>query len=205
MIESLMEPVKHFITSHIEQAGYPTIVILMALESANIPIPSEIILPFAGFLVSRGDLNFHAVAFAGAIGCVLGSVPSYLLGKHLGRGYLERFGSRVMISHKQLELADHWMAKYGNATAFFSRLLPVVRTFISLPMGVTNAPIRPFIILTFLGSWIWSYFLTYVGLKLGDHWEQLGPIWHKFDAVIIAILIVGTLGSAWHHIKSAKD
>ena len=200
----MIDFLKQLITEHIDGAGYPAVLILMALESANIPIPSEIILPFAGFLVSRGDLNFHLVAIIGALGCVLGSVPSYLLGRSLGRTYLDRYGYRLMISQKQLVLVDGWMQKYGNATAFFSRLLPVVRTFISLPMGVAKAPFIPFVLLTFLGSWIWSYILTYIGVTLGKNWETLGPIWHRFDAVIIILILFVVGGSIWHHLRLAK-
>ena len=199
-----MELLKQLITSNIATAGYPAIIALMGLESANIPVPSELVMPFAGFLVAQGHLNIHLVALAGAVGCLIGSVLSYLLGKHLGRAFIEQHGHRVMISQKQLELADKWMQSYGNATAFFSRLLPVVRTFISLPMGVARAPFLPFIVLTFIGSWIWSYVLAYVGFVLGDHWEALAPIWHRFDIVIVAVILVTVIGGAYHHMRPSK-
>ena len=200
----MIDFLKNLITENIAHVGYPAVLVLMALESANIPIPSELILPFAGILVSRGELNVHVVAVIGALGCVLGSVPSYLLGRRLGRTYLDRYGYRFLISQKQLTLVDEWMQQYGSATAFFSRLLPVVRTFISLPMGVAKAPMIPFVLLTFLGSWIWSYILTLIGVTLGKNWETLGPIWHRFDAVIIILILLVVGGSIGHHLRAAR-
>lgn len=192
-----------WVTENITTFGYSAVVLLMALESANIPIPSEVILPFAGFLVFRGQFNFHLMALAGAAGCLLGSVISYFIGKKLGRFILLKYGKWLLISKKQVELGDAWMKKYGNLTSFFSRLLPVVRTFISFVIGIWKAPFAPFAVLTFLGSWIWSYVLVYVGYKLGENWGVLRPIWEKFDIAIVVVIVAFIAVYIYHHWREA--
>jgi membrane protein DedA with SNARE-associated domain len=193
-----------FITDHIAQFGYAGIVLLMGLESANIPIPSEVTLTFAGFLVSQGKLNLHLAAFAGALGCLLGSIPSYWIGKRLGRAVVDKYGKWFLLGPRQVALGDRWMSKYGNSTAFFSRLLPVVRTFISFIAGIWKAPFWTFVLLTFIGSLIWSYALVYVGYVLGENWNVLRPIWEKFDIAIIALVLGALVGYAWYHVKQNK-
>ncbi len=179
--------------------------LLMAIESCNIPLPSEAVLPFAGILVNKGVMNFHVAAIFGAIGCVLGSIPSYYLGYFGGRPFVEKYGKYFLISHKDLEEADAWVDKYGDWAFFLCRMLPVVRTFISLPAGILRARKRTFFTLTFLGSLIWCYLLVYVGVKMGENMEALKHIWHKFDAVIIiACLILGIL-YVYKHFKHLKE
>ena len=199
---NMIQALSNWIIENISLFGYSAVVFLMALESANIPVPSEVVLPFAGFLVFRGQLNFHLAALAGAVGCLLGSVASYYLGKKLGRLFVQKYGKWFFIGPKQFELGDRWMKKYGNFTAFFSRLLPVVRTFISLVMGILEAPFFPFAILTFVGSWIWSYLLVYLGYALGEHWETLHPLWQKFDVAIVSLAVIGIGFYIFHHIKN---
>ncbi len=179
--------------------------LLMAIESCNIPLPSEAVLPFAGILVNKGVMNFHVAAIFGAIGCVLGSIPSYYLGYFGGRPFVEKYGKYFLVSHKDLEEADAWVDKYGDWAFFLCRMLPVVRTFISLPAGILRARKRTFFTLTFLGSLIWCYLLVYVGVKMGENMETLKHIWHKFDAVIIiACLILGIL-YVYKHFKHLKE
>lgn len=179
--------------------------LLMAIESCNIPLPSEAVLPFAGILVNKGVMNFHVAAIFGAIGCVLGSIPSYYLGYFGGRPFVEKYGKYFLVSHKDLEEADAWVDKYGDWAFFICRMLPVVRTFISLPAGILRARKRTFFTLTFLGSLIWCYLLVYVGIKMGENMEALKHIWHKFDAVIIiACLILGCL-YIYKHVKYLKE
>ena len=179
--------------------------LLMAIESCNIPLPSEAVLPFAGILVNKGVMNFHVAAIFGAIGCVLGSIPSYYLGYFGGRPFVEKYGKYFLVSHKDLEEADAWVDKYGDWAFFLCRMLPVVRTFISLPAGILKARKRTFFTLTFLGSLIWCYLLVYVGVKMGENMEALKHIWHKFDAVIIiACLILGIL-YVYKHFKHLKE
>ncbi len=191
------------ITHDIAAWGYLAVVVLMALESANIPIPSEVTLTFAGFLVSQDKADLHLMALAGACGCLLGSLPSYALGLWLGRPFLERYGKWFFVSPKQIALGDRWMEKYGNSTAFFSRLLPVVRTFISFIAGMWKAPVLTFAVLTFIGSLIWSYVLVFIGVKLGDNWAILHPYWQKFEIFIIIFILGSILGYAWYHWKEA--
>ena len=179
--------------------------LLMAIESCNIPLPSEAVLPFAGILVNKGVMNFHVAAIFGAIGCVLGSIPSYYLGYFGGRPFVEKYGKYFLVSHKDLEEADAWVDKYGDWAFFLCRMLPVIRTFISLPAGILRARKRTFFTLTFLGSLIWCYLLVYIGVKMGENMEALKHIWHKFDAVIIiACLILGIL-YVYKHFKHLKE
>ena len=158
-LDAFIAPVIHSIQTTISHFGPMGIAALMAIESANIPLPSEAILPFAGYLVSIKVLNFHIAAFAGAFGCLLGSIPSYYIGYFGGRPFVEKYGKWFLISKKDLETADKWSQKYGDISFFICRMLPVVRTFISLPAGILKANFPRFITYTFLGSLIWSYIL----------------------------------------------
>lgn len=195
MIEFIIEKLTVFIVFFVSQLGYAGTVILMALESCNIPIPSEVILPYAGFLVSQGQMNLHLAAFAGGLGCLLGSMVSYWLGKRLGRPILWKYGKWLLLSHHEIEKADKFIARYGDLTYFFSRLMPVVRTFISFIAGVSRGNFLKFCLYTFLGSWIWSYVLVYFGVVLGDHWNNIGPWWDKFQGAIILLIL---LAIGWH-------
>ena len=204
-VDALIAPVIHYIQTTISSFGALGIAGLMAVESANIPLPSEAILPFAGYLVSIKMLNFHVAAFAGACGCLVGSIPSYYLGYFGGRPFIEKYGKWFLISKKDLEIADKWSQKYGDISFFICRMLPVVRTFISLPAGILKANLPRFIIYTFLGSLIWSYVLVFVGLKLGEHREELTAIWHKFDYSIIGVLFVLFSLYVYRHVKHLKE
>jgi len=161
----------------------------MALESALIPIPSEIIMPFAGFLVWEGTFSFMTVVLWGALGNLAGSIIAYFLGFYGGRPLLEKYGKYILISHKEIELADNWFKKYGNFSIFISRMLPVVRTFISLPAGIARMPFWKFSLYTFLGSLPWAFFLTYLGIISGENWKNLEIYFRKFDWLIIIIII----------------
>lgn len=200
-----MEFVSSWIIEHIETFGYLAIFVLMALESANIPIPSEITLPFAGFLVSRQQLDFHLAAFMGAIGCLFGSMVSYGLGKWLGRTFLERYGAWFGMGSVQIALGDRWMSQYGNFAAFFSRLLPVVRTFISFIAGIWSSPFPSFCLLTFIGSWIWSYLLVYAGVVLGSYWSTLHAYGQSADIGIVGAILVGFIAYLWWHWKEISN
>ncbi|OGH95768.1 MAG: alkaline phosphatase [Candidatus Melainabacteria bacterium RIFOXYA12_FULL_32_12] len=204
-LDTILVPIIHYIETTISNLGPFGVVILMAIESANIPLPSEAILPFAGYLVSKGIMNFHVACFAGAFGCVVGSVPSYYLGYFGGRPFVEKYGKWFLISKRDLEIADRWTEKYGDISFFICRMLPVVRTFISLPAGILRAHFPRFIAYTFIGSLIWSYFLVYVGVKLGEHREQLKDLWHKFDYAIVGILLVLFAIYVYRHIKHLKE
>ncbi len=178
---------------------------IMALESCNVPIPSEATLPFAGYLVSKGELNFHAAAWAGAIGCLLGSIPSYYIGYFGGRKFIEKYGKYFFVSQSDLQNADSWVEKYGDWAFFLCRMLPIIRTFISLPAGILKAKKRFFFTMTFLGSLIWCYALIYVGTKLGEHIDDILPLWHKFDEVIIITCFILGFYYIFHHFRKVQE
>ncbi len=205
VLDPILMPVIGFIEEVISAAGPWGVAILMAIESCNIPLPSEAILPFAGYLVSKGVMNIHTASFAGAIGCVIGSIPSYYLGYWGGRPFIEKYGKWFLISKKDLEQADKWSQKYGEWAFFICRMLPVVRTFISLPAGILRANFPIFIVLTFLGSLVWSYFLVYVGIKFGQNMEVFSKIWHKFDIAIVAVCVIGFVWYLQHHFKNLRE
>src|SRR3954462_12819178 len=144
----------------------------MAIESACIPLPSEVIMPFSGYLVYTGRFNLWIVAAMGALGCNLGSALAYWIGYRGGRPLVEKYGAYILLSKTELDLADKFFARWGSATVFFSRLLPVIRTFIALPAGVAHMPQGRFHIYTFLGSFPWCWALAWVGMKLGEHWDS---------------------------------
>jgi len=181
--------------------GYLAVILMMAIESANIPLPSEAIMPTAGFLVQQHKMNLHLAALAGAVGCVLGSVPSYFLGLKGGRPFLAKYGRYLLLREKDMEAADKWVDKHGDLAFLFCRMLPVVRTFISFPAGVLKAHFGMFVGYTFLGSLIWCYFLTWVGIFFGDHMEVFTDIWHKFDLAIVAICVAGFGWYLYRHLK----
>ena len=198
----------NFISHIYSLIGWPGVVALMAVESACIPVPSEIIMPLAGWmLIQAKSLNvaFTLVAGAyGALGNTIGSAVAYGVGMWGGRPFLERFGKYILISRHDLEQADRWFTKRGNWSVFISRLLPVVRTFISLPAGIARMKFIPFLIYTFIGSFIWSTGLAYGGYKLGEHWEQLRDIMRPFDPLVIAIVVIFMALYIYRHIRHAK-
>ena len=204
MIAQLIEILASFIIYIISSSGYLGIILLMGIESACIPLPSEIIMPFSGYLVFRGDFGLWEVGLAGAFGCLVGSVPAYYLGLYGGRPLIERYGKYVLISQRDLDLADRWFTRYGDLAIFFSRLLPVVRTFISFPAGVARMNFTRFVIYTFIGSFPWCLGLAYIGMKLGQNWNTLGVYFHRFDIVIGGLIALGVIYYLWHHWKGRR-
>jgi len=207
MIAKIIEYLSYFIVSVISALGYSGVVLLMAIESACIPLPSEIIMPFSGYLVSRGEMNLWGVGIAGAVGCVLGSLVAYWVGMYGGRPLIEKYGRYILLSRHDLDLADRWFAKYGEAIVFISRLLPAIHTFIAFPAGVARMNLTKFIIYTFAGSLPWCLALAYAGQKLGEQWNKddtLKTWFHRFDFLIG---IVGVLAVVWwvrRHIKHSR-
>ncbi len=190
MVEKLLTWLSALVISVIASLGYGGVVLLMAIESACIPLPSEVIMPFSGYLVSTGRFGLQAVAIAGAVGCLLGSYVAYFVGATGGRQAFEKYGRYVLISPHELEIADHFFARRGSATVFVARLLPVVRTFIAFPAGVARMELWRFSLYTLLGSYLWCLALAYAGMKLGQHWRELAPYFHRFDNVIGVLLIL---------------
>lgn len=196
-LSSLLEMVVEHLVAFIADLGYWGIAIGMAIESANVPLPSEVILPFGGYLVSIGRLDFFGAVMAGTIGGTVGSIISYFLGLWGGRPFLLRYGRYIGISRHHLEMAERWFQRYGEATVFFTRLMPVVRTFISLPAGISAMNFPRFVIYTFLGSLPWSLFLTYLGLKMGQHWEDLKYWFHRFDLLVVLLVVLALAVYVW--------
>lgn len=204
MLEKLITLVAVWIISVISALGYGGIVLLMAIESACIPLPSEIIMPFSGYLVFKGELLFWGVALAGAVGCVLGSIPAYYLGMYGGRPLVERYGRWLLISHHDLALADRWFERHGEIIIFIGRLLPAVRTFIAFPAGIARMHLGKFMFYTFIGSLIWCALLTYAGMKMGEHWKQLEVYFHEFHMVLVAAAVIFAVWYVRRHLRSLK-
>jgi membrane protein DedA with SNARE-associated domain len=170
--------------------GYLGIFLAMAIESCCIPLPSELIMPLAGFLAFQNRLNLAGDTLAGALGCVAGSMVAYWIGATGGRALLLRYGRYVLISHHDADRADEFFARHGDITIFLTRLMPIVRTFISLPAGIARMDVRKFAIYTFLGSLIWCFVLALAGYKLGEHWRDVGSTLHKYDVLIAVIFVI---------------
>ena len=204
MTEKILAFLVPWVTGIISHIGYPGVALLMAIESACIPLPSEIIMPFAGYLVYTGRFHLFWVATAGAIGCNIGSAVAYWIGAYGGRPLVERFGSYVLLSRRDLDRTTKFFERYGAITVLVGRLLPVVRTFIALPAGVARMPQLRFRIYTFVGSWPWCLALAYAGAKLGDAWNtdpRLKNVLHRADAAILAVLAVLFVWFIWTHWK----
>jgi membrane protein DedA with SNARE-associated domain len=193
-----------FIIGAISSLGYTGIVLLMAIESACIPLPSEIIMPFAGYLVYRGELDLWLVAAAGAFGCVLGSLLAYWVGAVGGRPLAEKYGRYILVSAHDLQTADRWFQRRGDIIILVGRLLPLVRTFIALPAGVARMPLLKFILYTFIGSFIWCWALAWIGVRLGERWHALEPWFHRFDALIVIAVLLGCAWYVWRHLRHMR-
>jgi membrane protein DedA with SNARE-associated domain len=198
-IEAIITVLTRFVINTISRFGYTGILVTMAIESACIPLPSEIIMPFSGYLVTTGQFTMWKVTLAGAVGNVLGSVVAYYAGVWGGRPFMERYGPYILVSNKDLDKADRWFARYGEAAVFFSRMLPVVRTFISLPAGIARMNFPRFVLFTFLGALPWCYLLAYIGVKMGEQWEHLRAYFHQFDIVIGLCLALAISYFLWSH------
>jgi membrane protein DedA with SNARE-associated domain len=170
----------------------------MTLESACTPVPSEIVMPFSGFAAQRGDLDFFLVGLVGSLGCLAGSIISYILGFYLVRPMLEKYGQYVLIKKHEIELADKWFKQYGVKVVFIARLLPIIRTFISLPAGITGMDFKKFSFYSFIGSIPWCYALAYAGVILGDNWSLIENYWIYFDVLTVVGIIVVAVYVGYH-------
>jgi membrane protein DedA with SNARE-associated domain len=196
-----------FTTGVISTLSYGGVVLLMAIESACIPLPSEIVMPFAGYLVYLGRFSLAGVALAGAVGCIVGSVPAYYLGQYGGRPVVERYGRYVLIARHDLDLADRLFARYGSWVVLAGRLLPVIRTFIAFPAGVARMNMTRFVLFTFVGSYPWCYALAWIGMKLGERWDRdprLKAVFHRFDLAIGLLIASGVVLFVWHKLRSSR-
>ena len=177
----------------INYLGYWGVFTAMTLESACIPIPSEVIMPFAGFAVFEGKMTLWGITIVGALGNLVGSLIAYYVGLKGGRPLLEKYGKYVLITHRDLDRADHWFERYGHEAVFISRFLPGIRTFISLPAGIADMDIKKFSIYTLAGSLIWSFVLGYIGVLLGPQWDTIKGYFHILDIIVVIGVIAGIL------------
>lgn len=207
MFEKIIAALAVFTVGVIRAGGYWGVMLLMAIESACIPLPSEIIMPFAGYLVSTGEFNIYLAATAGALGCNLGSILAYEAGKRGGRPFVERWGKYILVGADELDAADRFFARWGSLAVLVGRLLPVIRTFIAFPAGVARMRIVPFHVYTFVGSWPFCFALALVGRELGEVWNndpRLKAFFHQADLFIgLVLLALGGL-YVWHRINGIR-
>ena len=214
MTEHILASLVQFVIWVISSTGYAGVAFLMGVESACIPLPSEIIMPFAGYVVLIGKfgagntwIGLLWVATAGAIGCNLGSVVAYWIGALGGRPLVERYGRYVLMSRHDLDRMTHYFERYGSITVLLGRLLPVVRTFIAFPAGIARMPQLRFHVYTFVGSWPWCFALAYVGMRLGDKWNtdpSFHAWFHRFHLAVELALVAAVVWFVWVHIKRLK-
>ena len=207
MIEKILAALAGFAIAVISAMGYSGIVLLMAIESACIPLPSEIIMPFAGYLVAQGKFTLIGAATAAAIGENIGAALAYELGKRGGRPLIERYGHYLLIDTHHLAQADRFFARFGSIAALVGRLLPIIRTFIAFPAGIARMNRVTFHLYTTLGSWPWCFGLAWVGMKLGAKWDsdpRVRAAFHSADAVIVVIVVAAVGLFVWHRLRSAK-
>ena len=212
MIAHLTDTLTAFITNLYVATGLFGIILAMAIESCCIPLPSEIVMPLAGVMIASGKIlhgtnsivSLLLVALAGSIGCLLGSIVAYGIGYSGGRPLMLKYGRYLLISQHDADRADQFFQRWGSATAFFSRLLPVVRTYISLPAGISKMPFVKFCIYTFLGSFPWSLILAFLGVQLGNHLNTLGPIFHSLDVVILVVVVILVALYIWRHLNNDR-
>ena len=207
MIEKILAALATFAVTVISAGGYWGIALLMAIESACIPLPSEIIMPFAGYLVSTGRFDLYLAATAGAIGCNLGSIVAYEAGKRGGRPLVERWGRYLLIGPGELDMADRFFNRWGPIAILVGRMLPIIRTFIAFPPGVARMPLIPFHIYTFVGSWPFCLALAWIGMKLGNAWNsdpRLKAFFHQADLAIGAVIVIAGGLYLWHRLRGLK-
>lgn len=204
-----MQQLTQILTSFITSYGYLAVFLLMTAESALIPIPSEVTMAFAGFLAGAGLMNFWLVVLIGALGNLFGSLLAFYLGRAMGEEWIrvaiKKWGKWILVHEKDFDVALAWFKKYGQGITFGSRLLPVVRTFISLPAGIAEMNVGKFAIFTFIGSFMWSAFLAYLGLKLGQNWKVIDPYFRKFQFLIIGLFIAAAAFYVYSHLKRKKE
>jgi membrane protein DedA with SNARE-associated domain len=207
-IHNILAWLAGIIITIISATGYVGIALLMAIESACIPLPSEIIMPFAGYLVSTGKMNIWWVATAGAIGCNIGSIFAYEAAKWGGRPFVARFGKYVLVSLEDLDRAQRFFERFGSAAVLVCRMLPVVRSFIAFPAGLARMNLVKFHIYTFIGSWPFCFALALVGRELGEAWQEdprVKALFHQLDAAILGLIVIGGVWFVWHKLRQASD
>ena len=208
MIENVISFLTNLIISFISKTGYIGVFLLMTAESALIPIPSEVTMPFAGYLASVGRFNILSFIFIGALANLFGSVLAYWLGywgeDHVVRILIKKYGKYLLMTEHEYNRSENWFRKYGEKITFFSRILPIVRTFISLPAGVAKMNFWKFSFFTFFGSLIWSGLLAYVGFALGKNWHSISGYYRKFEYLIIFVILAAAIYYIIHKVQKLR-
>ncbi len=204
MITKILSFLASIIISIISATGHSGVFLLMTLESCGVPAPSEVIMPFGGFLVATGRLNFWLVVLMGTLGNLVGSLIAYTIGLKGGRPLIERYGKYILISHHDLDKADGWFARYGDFAVFAGRLLPVVRTYISFPAGIAKMNVKKFSLYTTLGALPWCILFTWLGVKLQNHWELIHTKLHFLNYVVAGAIICAAAWYVWQHLKKRR-
>lgn len=187
---SITELLVTYITQLISTGGYPSVLLLMTLESMIAPVPSEAVMPFVGFLIHSGQFSWSGAIFWSTLGSAIGSFASYYLGAHGGRPLVEKYGKYLLLNVEHLAVTEHFFQKHGRKTVFLSRFIPVIRHFISIPAGVAKMPLWEFMALTIVGAGLWNTILTYVGFVLKEHWEVLGKYMKIGDVIVVTLLVI---------------
>lgn len=204
MIANIIDILANIVIQTINFIGYGGVFFLMLLESCGIPMPSEVIMPFSGFLVATGKMSFWLVVFLGALGNLAGSLAAYWIGLKGGRPLAEKYGKYILISTHDLDIADKWFKKRGQLTVFFGRLLPVVRTYISFPAGIAKMEIKKFSFYTFAGALPWCILFTWLGVKMGQNWELIRQKLHNFDLAILIFIVLAIALYIYRHLRNLK-
>jgi membrane protein DedA with SNARE-associated domain len=201
---AITESIINIATNIIQQAGYPGIGILMIMESMILPVPSEAVMPFAGFLLADGKFSWFGIIFISTLGSIIGSLISYWIGAKGGRPLVQRWGKYILVSEHDLEITDKFFQRRGSIAIFVCRFIPVVRHLISIPAGVARMPLGKFCIYTIIGAGIWNTFLTWVGFKLGENWENIGKYTEKIDIIVLILVIITIAAFVYRHIRARK-
>jgi len=204
MAAHIIDFLVQIVVNTINQIGYFGVFFLMAAESCGIPFPSEVIMPFAGFVVASGTIAFWPVVIVGAVGNLVGSWLAYWIGYRGGRPLIEKYGKYILISHHDVNLADRWFARFGEWAVFFGRLLPVIRTYISFPAGIAEMDFKKFSYFTLAGAFAWSALFAWLGVRMGDNWSLIRDRLHSFDLAIIIILAALIVLYVWRHLRNLK-
>jgi membrane protein DedA with SNARE-associated domain len=204
MVAEIIDLLAQLVVQIIDFLGYGGIFLLMLIESCGIPMPSEVIMPFSGFLVAAGAMNFWLVALLGTIGNLIGSLLAYWIGWRGGRPLVEKYGKYLLIFKHDLDVGDRWFSKRGELAVFFGRLLPIVRTYISFPAGIARMSLKKFAFYTFLGALPWCLLFTWLGVKMENNWDLIRQKLHTFDLAIGILIIAGIAWYVWRHIRNRK-
>ena len=202
MLTNLLSVITTWVISVISTFGYPGVFLLMAMHSAAIPVPSEVVMPFAGFLVSQGRFNYLAVVIVGTLGNLAGGSAIYFLAKHGGRKLVEKYEHAVFVSKGDLDRVERFFHRFGAYAIFLGRCMPIVATFISIPAGLSKIKYWKFAVSTFFGAIIWNFLLTYIGMKLGQNWTSLRDKFHNFELAILVLILIGAGLWIYRHIKN---